>query len=71
MIKESNKNKTKYWKLLSNYNNSISNLKLNINLYYKFSNKIPTKYKWYSLEKNNEFIPSFTKRIFNQVSSLF
>ena len=71
MIKESNKNKTKYWKLLSNYNNSISNLKLNINLYYKFSNKIPTKYKWYSLEKNNEFIPSFTKRIFNRVSSLF
>ena len=71
MIKETNENNTRSWKLLNNYNNSISNLKLNINLYYKFSNKIPANYKWYSLEKNKEFIPSFTKKIFNQVSSLF
>ena len=71
MIKESNEKNIKSWKLLNNYNNSISNLKLNINLYYKFSNKIPVKYKWYSLENNKEFIPSFTKKIFNQVSSLF
>ena len=56
---------------LKNYKNSISNLSLNINLYYKFSNKIPKSYNWYSLENNKEFIPSFTKRIFNQVSSLF
>ena len=28
------------WIFLKNYKNSISNLKLNINLYYKFSNKI-------------------------------
>ena len=71
MIKETNENNTRSWKLLNNYNNSISNLKLNINLYYKFSNKIPANYKWYYLEKNKEFIPSFTKKIFNQVSSLF
>ena len=29
----------KDWKFLKNYKNSISNLNLNINLYYKFSNK--------------------------------
>ncbi len=59
------------WKFLKNYKNSISNLKLNINLYYKFSNKIPPSHNWYSLEKNKEFVPSFTKKIFRQVSILF
>ena len=64
-IKEAN------WKFLSNYKNSISNIKLNINLYYKFSNKIPSDFNWYSIEKNKEFIPTFTKKIFKQVSILF
>ncbi len=59
------------WKFLKNYKNSISNLNLNINLYYKFTNKIPKSYNWYSLNKNKELIPSFTKKIFNQVSTLF
>ena len=59
------------WKFLKNYKNSISNLNLNINLYYKFSNKIPKSYNWYSLNNNQELIPSFTKKIFNQVSTLF
>ena len=63
--------KTQDWKFLKNYKNSISNVKLNINIYYKFSNKIPSSHSWYSLEKNNEFIPNFTKKIFRQVSSLF
>ncbi len=70
-IKESNSTSNKNWKFLKNYKNSISNLKLNINLYYKFSNKIPPTHNWYSLEHNNEFIPSFTKRIFKQVATLF
>ena len=48
-----------------------SNLRLNIKIYYKFSNKIPSTYRWYSLEKNKEFIPNFTKKIFRQVSTLF
>ena len=61
----------KDWKFLKNYKNSISNLNLNINLYYKFSNKIPKSYNWYSLNNNKEFIPSFTKKIFNKVSTLF
>ena len=72
LIKEMKNNSVnKDWKFLKNYKNSISNLSLNINLYYKFSNKIPKSYNWYSLNNNKEFIPSFTKRIFNQVSSLF
>ena len=59
------------WIFLKKYKNSISNLKLNINLYYKFSNKIPRMYNWYSLKNNKEFVPSFTKKIFRQVSTLF
>ncbi len=63
--------KNKNWKLLKQYKKSISNKKLNINLYYKFSNKIPPSFNWYSIEKNKEFIPTFTKKIFKQVSTLF
>ena len=71
-IKETNSfSKKLNWKFLKNYKNTISNLKLNINLYYKFSDKIPSTYNWYSLKENKEFIPSFTKKIFRQVSTLF
>jgi hypothetical protein len=71
-IKESNNSiRIRDWKFLKSYKNSISNLKLNIKIYYKFSNKIPSSYSWYSLEKNKEFIPNFTKKIFRQVSTLF
>ncbi len=63
--------KDKKWKFLKNYKNSISNLKLNINLYYKFCNKIPSNYNWYFLKKNKEFIPSFTKKIFQNISTLY
>ena len=69
-IKETSK-KNKNWKFLCNYKNSISNKKLNINLYYKFSLKIPSEFNWYSLDKNSEFIPSFTKKIFKRVSHLY
>ena len=62
---------TKNWKFLKKYKNSISNLKLNINLYYKFSNTLPNSFNWYSINDNKEFIPSFTKKIFRQVSILF
>ena len=63
--------KNKNWKFLCNYKNSISNKKLNLNLYYKFSSRIPSKYNWYSLKKNKEFIPTFTKKIFKQISHLY
>ena len=59
------------WKLLKQYKNLISNKKLNINLYYKFSNKIPASYNWYSMKKNKELIPTFTKRIFKKILVLF
>ena len=71
-IRESKKNaSTGNWKFLKRYRNSISNKKLNMNLYYKFSNKIPESFVWYSIEENKEFIPTFTKKIFRQVSILF
>ena len=71
-IKETNNyTKDQNWKFLKNYKNSISNLKLNINLYYKFSNKLPPNYNWYSLKDNKEFFPSFTKKILRQVSNIF
>ena len=63
--------KNKNWKFLCNYKNSISNKKLDLNLYYKFSSKIPSKYNWHSLNKNKEFIPSFTKKIFKQITHLY
>ena len=66
-----NNKSLKNWKLLSKYKNSISNKKLNINLYYQFSKDIPNNYSWYSIKKNKEFMPTFTKRIFKQVSVLF
>ena len=69
-IKASSK-KVKNWKFLCNYKNSISNKKLNLNLYYKFSSKVPSKYNWYSLNNNKEFIPTFTKKIFKQISNLY
>jgi A/G-specific adenine glycosylase len=61
------KNKIKNWNFHSNFKNSISNKKLNINLYYKFSSKLPLQSKWFSLKGNNEFIPSFTKKIFKKI----
>ena len=61
------KNKIKNWKFHSNFKNSISNKKLNINLYYKFSSKLPLQSQWFSLKRNNEFIPSFKKKIFKQI----
>ena len=67
---QSNKN-LKKWKLLTRYKNSISNKKLNINLYYQFSHNIPSNYSWYSIKNNNEFMPTFTKKILKQVSVLF
>ena len=69
-IKKASKIK-KSWKFLCKYRNSISNKKLNINLYYKFSSKIPHEYNWYYLNQNNDFIPTFTKKIFKYVSYLY
>tara|TARA_Y100001970_G_scaffold280474_1_gene389530 strand:+ start:4587 stop:5594 length:1008 start_codon:yes stop_codon:yes gene_type:complete len=69
--KENPNNQKKEWVLLKNYKNSISNKKLNINLYYKFSEKKPLKFTWHSLGDKKEFMPTFTKKIIKQISVLF
>ncbi len=69
-IKETSE-KNKNWKFLCNYKNFISNKKLNINLYYKFANKIPRNLNWYSIDNNKELIPTFAKKIFKQVENLY
>tara|TARA_B100001029_G_C15040981_1_gene443603 strand:+ start:42 stop:1046 length:1005 start_codon:yes stop_codon:yes gene_type:complete len=72
IVKEkSNKKSLKSWNFLCNYKNSISNKKLNIDLYYKFSKKIPKDLSWYSLYNKKDFIPTFTKKIFKQVENLY
>jgi len=69
-VKKASK-KNKNWKFLCNYKNYISNKKLDINLYYKFSNKIPKSLHWYSINNNKEFIPTFTKKIFKEIENLY
>ena len=59
------------WHFLCYYNNSISNKKLKLNVYYKFSNKTPKGFSWHSFQNNKEFIPAFTKKIFKRIEILF
>ena len=66
-IKKTKNNNKKNWKFLNKYKNSISNKKLNISVYYKFTKKIPSSFTWHSINKNKEFIPTFTKKIFRKV----
>ena len=68
---KSSKESFKNWNFLCNYKNSISNKKLDIDLYYKFSKKIPKDLNWYSLYNSKEFIPTFTRKIFKQVENLY
>ena len=64
--------KKRGWNYLCNYKNNISNIKLNINLFYKFIKNKPEKYKWYSIDRpNSEFIPSFTKKIFKKIARVY
>jgi A/G-specific adenine glycosylase len=60
------------WHYLCNYKNNISNIKMNINLFYKFTKKKPKKFYWHSVNKlGNEFIPSFTKKIITKIEKLY
>ena len=64
--------KRKGWKYLCNYKNNISNIKMNINLFYKFTKNKPKKFNWYSLDQSSqEFIPSFTKKIIAKIEKLY
>ena len=72
IVMVNNKIKEKGWIYLCNYKNNISNIRMNINLFYKFTENKPKKFKWYPINQSkNEFIPSFTKKIFEKVSRLY
>ena len=71
-VKKSNIKKNTGWIYLCNYKNNISNIKMDINLFYKFARNKPKKYRWYSINRpNNEFIPSFTKKIFRKIDKIY
>jgi len=64
--------KKKGWNYLCNYKNNISNIRMDINLFYKFTKVKPLKFTWYPIDcYRNEFIPSFTKKIFKKVNKLY
>ena len=64
--------KKKGWNYFCNYKNNISNIKMDINLFYKFTKKKPKKFTWHPIDRTrNEFIPSFTKKIFKKVAKLY
>ena len=66
------KSKTKGWIYLCNYKENISNIKMNIKLFYKFIKNRPKKFTWHSINNyNDEFIPSFTKKIINRVKKAY
>ena len=72
MIIEEKDKKIKGWNYLCNYKNNISNIKMNINLFYKFTKVKPKNFTWYYFNRStDEFIPSFTKKIFNKIKRLY
>ena len=71
LVNSSNNRKKVTWIYLCTYKNSISNIKMNINLFYKFTKNKPKNYKWYSTKNVvNEFIPTFTKKIINKINKV-
>jgi len=72
IIKSRNLNfKKNSWSFFKNYKKMISNKKLDINLYYKFSSKIPKDMRWFNLNESKTFVPTFTKNIINEVKTLY
>ena len=62
----------KGWGYLCSYKNRISNINMDMNLFYKFVKNKPEKFNWYYIDKpNNEFIPSFTKKILKKISKIY
>jgi len=65
-------NKNNGWTYLCNYKNNISNIRMDINLFYKFIKNKPEKYTWHPIDRpSNEFIPSFTKKIFKKIVKIY
>ena len=72
MVISKNNLKIKGWSYLCNYKNNISNIKMNINLFYKFIKNKPKKFTWhYVNEYNDVFIPSFTKKIIKKIKKVY
>ena len=45
---------------------------MSINLFYKFTKDKPQNFKWYYIDRpENEFIPSFTKKIFKKIEKVY
>jgi len=64
--------KNNRWTYLCNYKNNISNIKMDINLFYKFIKNKPEKFTWHFIDRpNSEFIPSFTKKIFKKIAKVY
>jgi len=71
-VATSNNKKNNGWTYLCNYKNNISNIRMDINLFYKFIKNKPKKYTWYPIDRpSNEFIPSFTKKIFKKMVKIY
>jgi len=72
MVGTNNNSKKKGWNYLCKYKNNISNIKMDIDLFYRFTKSKPKKFNWYSVNKlNHEFIPSFTKKIITKIEKLY
>ena len=70
-IVKTNNKQNDGWTYWCNYKNNISNIKMDINLFYKFTKNKPKKYTWYPIDqRSNEFIPSFTKKIFKKIAKV-
>ena len=71
-VVKSNNKQNNGWTYLCNYKNNISNIKMDINLFYKFIKNKPEKFTWYFIDRpNSEFIPSFTKKIFKKITKVY
>jgi A/G-specific adenine glycosylase len=71
-VATANNKKNNKWTYLCNYKNNISNIRMNINLFYKFVKNKSEKYTWHSIDReSNEFIPSFTKIIFKKIAKVY
>jgi len=71
-VAKSTNMKKRGWIYFCSYKNNISNIELNINLFYKFTKNKPENFTWYYIDRiNSEFIPSFTKKIFEKIVKVY
>ena len=72
IVKSNMTKKISNWTFLCSYKHNISNIRMDINLFYKFTKEKPQTFKWYSVDQTeDEFMPSFTKKIIEKISKLY